>query len=183
MHIGFFFDALERTADAVEYGQPYDDEPTGNCIRDFKKRELVHKSGLTRLRCCVCHLHHEKSRTAPKSVRHFFFKKVLQATHNWRVDVIAGDANAASYRYYPSQKCKDLHNSSVAIMLREMQSEVIRNQPYERRLHVDYLTNHHPLQLRAAGTPKEDLDCCFMAILSWGKPVGCRIARNCGDIS
>ena len=55
----WLFDAQERTAKAVESGLPFDDEPTANCINDFKKRQLVHNSSLTRLRCCVCHLHHE----------------------------------------------------------------------------------------------------------------------------
>ena len=40
------------------------------------------------------------------------------------VDVIAGDANAAAYKYYQSQEYQDLYNFSVAVMLREMQREV-----------------------------------------------------------
>ena len=39
-------------------------------------------------------------------------------------DVIAGGANAAAYKYYKRQEDQDLHNASVAIMLREMQREV-----------------------------------------------------------
>ena len=46
--------------------------------------------------------------------------------------------------------------------------------PCESRLHIDYSTNNHPPQLHAAG----DLDCCFMPILSWEKPVGPRIMRK-----
>ena len=53
-------------------------------------------------------------------------------------------------------------------MLREMLREVETGHPFERRLHIDYSTNNHPPQLHAA----TDLDCCFMAILSWGKPAG-----------
>ena len=44
----------------------------------------------------------------------------------------------------------------------------------ESRLHIVFNTNNHSSQLRSAG----DLDCCFMAILSWGKPLGPRIVRN-----
>ena len=33
-------------------------EPTASCINGTKKRQLVTRSGLSRLRCCVCHLHH-----------------------------------------------------------------------------------------------------------------------------
>ena len=43
--------------------------------------------------------------------------------------------------------------------------------PFESKLHIDYSTNNHPPQLHAA----DDLDCCFMATLSWRKPVGPRI--------
>ena len=44
------------------------------------------------------------------------FKTVLQHVHNNRVDVIAGDANAAPSKYYKKQEEQDLHNSSVAVM-------------------------------------------------------------------
>ena len=37
---------------------------------------------------------------------------------------------------------------------------------FKSRLHIDYSTNNHSSQLRSAS----DLDCCFMAILSWRKP-------------
>ena len=60
---------------------------------------------------------------APAAVRQFF-KTVLQQVHRFKVDVIAGDANAAAYKYYKKQEYQDLHNSSVAVMLREMQREV-----------------------------------------------------------
>ena len=90
------------------------------------------------------------------------------------VDVNAGDATAAANKFYRRQDYQDLHNSSVAVMLREMQREVNVGRPFETRLHIDYNTNNHIYQLRPAG----DLDCCFMAILSWGKPPGPRIMTN-----
>ena len=68
------------------------------------------------------------------------------------------------------QEYQDLYNSSVAIMLREMQREVDAGRPLERRLHIDYSTNN----LHAAN----DIDCCFMAFVSWGKPAGPRIMGN-----
>ena len=46
--------------------------------------------------------------------------------------------------------------------------------PFENKLHSDYSTNNHPTQLHAAN----DINCCFMAIQSWGKPVGPRIMRK-----
>ena len=88
------------------------------------------------MRCCVCHLHHERATNAQGSVRKFF-KKVFQHVYNFKVDVIAGDANAAAYKYYKNQKCQDLYNSSVAIMLREIQREVDGG-PFEDRLCIDY---------------------------------------------
>ena len=41
----------------------------------------------------------------------------------------------------------DLYDSSVAVMLREMQREVNTGHPFESRLQIDYSTNNHPPQL------------------------------------
>ena len=98
---------------------------------------------------------------------------VLHQVHHFKVDVIAGDANAAANRYYKKQECQDLHNSSVVVMLREMKCDVNEGQPFESRLHIDYYHNHFS-QLRSAS----DLDCCFMAFLSLVKPPGPRIMRK-----
>ena len=38
------------------------------------------------------------------------FKTVLQQVCHFKVVVIAGDANAAAYKYYKSQEYQDLHN-------------------------------------------------------------------------
>ena len=78
---------------------------------------------------------------SPAAVRQFF-KTVLQQVCHFEVDVIAGDANAAAYKYYKSQ-------------------EVNTGHPFESKLH--YSTKNHPPQLHAAN----DLDFCFMAILPW----------------
>ena len=136
-------------------------EPTASCINDTKKRRFVTRSGLSRLRCCVCHLHHKWAMNSPAAVREFF-GTVLQQVCHFKVDVIAGDANAATYKYYKKQEYQDLYNSSVAIMLREMQREVNMGLPFANRLRIDYSTNNHPTQLHAAN----DVDCCFMAIFS-----------------
>ena len=45
--------------------------PTARCIQHTKERQLVTRSGLQRLRCCVCHLHHERAMDAPVSVKQF----------------------------------------------------------------------------------------------------------------
>ena len=97
--------------------------PTARCIQDTETRQLVARSSLQRLRYCVCHLHHEQVMKAPYRVRQFFAKVLKKVEHN-RVDVIAGDANAAGYKYYKRQECQDLCNSSVAVLLREMQRAV-----------------------------------------------------------
>ena len=99
---------------------------------------------------------------APYRVRQYF-SKVLKKVQNYMVDVLAGDANAAAYKYYYRQEYKDWFNSSVAVMLREMQWEANRNRPFQSRRHIDYSTNNHRSQLRSTEYP----DCCFMAILSW----------------
>ena len=78
-------------------------EPTASCINDTKKRQLVTRSGLSRPRCCVCHLHHKWAMNTPAAVREFF-KTVLQQVCHFTVDVIAGDANAAACKYYKKNK-------------------------------------------------------------------------------
>ena len=99
---------------------------------------------------------------SPSSVRELF-KTVLQQMCHFKVDVIAGDANAAAKRSYKSQEYQDLYSSSADFTLREMQREVNTGHPFESGLYIDYLTNHHLPQLHAA----DDLDCCLMALLSW----------------
>ena len=171
------FSDLESVASAVEGGDLNTTEgnfvPTARCIQHTKERQLVTRSGLQRLRCCVCHLHHERAMNAPVSVRPFI-KTVLQQVHHLKVDAIAGDPNAAAYKYNKRQENQDLHNSSVAIMLRDMRRQVNTGRPFESRLHFDYSTNNHSSQRSSAS----DLDCCFMAILSWRKPFGPRILRK-----
>ena len=152
--------------------------PTAKCIQDTKGRQLATRSGLQGLACSVYHLHHEQAMKSPLRVRQFF-KTMLQHVHNFKVDVIAGDANAAAYKYFKKQQYQDLYNSSVAVMLREMQREVNEGRPFESRLHLDSHTHNHFSQLISAS----DLDCCFMAILSWRKPHGPRIMRESWSIS
>ena len=80
-----------------------------------------------------------------------FFKQV----HNFQVDVIGGDANAAAYKYYKRQKYQDLHNSSVVVTSRER-----RNVRSTRDVHLK------------AGFA------LIMAVLSCRKPAGPRIMRK-----
>ena len=110
-----------------------------------------------RLICCVCHLHYKRAVNSLAAVREFS-KTVLQQVYLFKVDVIAGDANAAPYKYFQRQEHQDLHESSFAVMVRETKREVSTGHPSERRLHIDYSTNDHSLELHEA----TDLDCCFM---------------------
>ena len=130
------------------------------------------RSGLPRLRCCVCHIHHKCAMTSPTAAREFF-ETVIQQVCHFKVDVIAGDANAAAYKYCKNQEYQDLCISSVSTMLREMQRELNKGRPFESRLHSDYY-NNHSFHINSAS----DLDCCFMAILSLGKPPAPRIMRT-----
>ena len=165
------FSNLEPVASAVQLRTLL--EPTASCTNDTKKRQLVTRSGVPRLRCCACHLHHKRAMNSPAPVLEFF-KTVLQQVYHFKVDVIAGDANATAHKYYKKQEHQDLHNFSVAVMLREMQREVNAGHPFERKLHIDYSTNNHPPQLHAA----TDLDCCFMAILPWVRRVWTNLKPN-----
>ena len=87
---------------------------------------------------------------------------------------MSGDADAAAYKYYGRREYQDLHNSSFAIMLIELQREVHTKPPCENRLRTNYSPNIPSSQLNSAS----DLDCCFMAVLSWRKPAGPRIMRK-----
>ena len=79
---------------------------------------------------------------APATVRRFF-GTVLQQEHRFKVDVMAGEANAAAYKYYKKLEYHDFYNSSVAVILREMQREVNTARPFDSRLRIDYYTNNH----------------------------------------
>ena len=94
------FNDLESVAFAIEGSDVNTTEdhfvPTAKCIiQDTEGRQLVTRSGRQRLQCCVCHLHHDQAMKSPLRVRPFF-KTVLQQVHHFKVDVIAGDANAAA---------------------------------------------------------------------------------------
>ena len=82
--------------------------------------------------------------------------------YNVKVDVIAGDANSAACEYLRKQEYRDLYNSSVAVILREIQREVDEGRPLLDRLCIDYYNGNHFLHTRSAS----DLDCCLMTILS-----------------
>ena len=89
-------------------------------------------------------------------------KTVLQQVHNFKVDVIAGDARAAAYKYYKRQEYQGVYNSSVAIRLRAKHREVNEGRPFASRLQIDYGNSNHSLHISSAS----DLDRCFMALLS-----------------
>ena len=74
---------------------------------------------------------------SPTSVRELF-KMVLQQVCHFKVDVIAGDANAAAKRSYKSQEYQDLCNSLADFTLREMPREVNTGHPFEKGLYIDY---------------------------------------------
>ena len=93
---GAITDSRERTADtlfsdigtvasAIEGSDPSIIEdnfvPTARCIQDTKKKQLVTRSGLQRLRCCVCRLHHEEATKALYRVRQFFAKLLKEVQH------------------------------------------------------------------------------------------------------
>ena len=69
------FSHLESVALAIEGSDLSITEnnfvPTARCIQDTKEWQLVTRSGLQRLRCCVRHLHHEPAMNAPAPVRQF----------------------------------------------------------------------------------------------------------------
>ena len=102
--------------------------PTARCIQDTKKRERVTRSNLQRLRCCVCHLHHEQALRVPHRVRQVFAQALKKVQHH-RVDVVVGDATSAAYRYYQRQEYQALYKSSIAVTLRENSTKIQHEPP------------------------------------------------------
>ena len=156
---------LESVALAVEGSDLHTTEgnfvPTARCIQHTKKRQLVTRSGLQRLRCCVCHLHHELAMNAPVSVR-LFITTVLQQVHHFEVDVIAGDANAAAYKYNKHQEYQICTILQLPLCSERCDVRSIRDAELKAGF-IDYSTNNHSSQRSSAS----DLHCCFMAVLSW----------------
>ena len=87
--------------------------------------------------------------------------------HCWR-------CQRCSIQVLKNQGYRDLCNSSVAVILREVQREVDGRRPFEDRLCIDYYISNHFVHTSTAS----DLDCCFMAILSRWKPPGPRMMRT-----
>ena len=154
---------LEPVASAVEGSDlgPTDDsfEPTASCINDTKERQLVTRSGLPRLRCCVYHLHHKRAMTSPAVLD--FFKTMLQQVCHFNVDVIARDANAAAYKNYKNKSTKICTILQLQSCKERCNVKSMRDTHLKCKLHIDYSTNNHPPQLHTA----TDLDCCSMATL------------------
>ena len=77
---------------------------------------------------------------APYRVRQIF-AKVLKEVQQYRVDVIAGDANAAAYNYH---KRHDFYNSSVAVMLKETHREVNKEPPISEQTSYSLFDQQSP---------------------------------------
>ena len=89
--------ALWKAATSVQLRTPF--EPTASCIYDTRKGQLVSRSGLPRKRLlCMPSTPQAGIESSPAAVRDFF-GTVLHQVNHFKVDVIAGDANAAAYKY------------------------------------------------------------------------------------
>ena len=80
----------------------------------------VWKGGQNVYRVMVVHIHHNVARTACRSCRINFADLLVSCAH-FQVDLMGGDFNAFSYRYYRSgsqQIAASLQDSSLAVMLR-----------------------------------------------------------------
>ena len=118
----------EPVASAVEgsdLGPPEDPfEPTTSCTTDTKNMQLVTQiwSSETEMLCM---------QSPPQAGNEFacccskFFKTVFQQVYHFKVDVIARNGHRSSI-----QEHQDLDESSVAVMLREMQREVNTGHPW-----------------------------------------------------
>ena len=110
------------------------------------------RSNLQRLRCCVCHFHHEQALRGHLIVFDIFSQKYLRRYDTTGLMLFAGDATAAAYRYQQRQEYQDLCKFWVAVTLREMLREVNMSRPFQSRLHCHYSTNNHHSQLRSTGS-------------------------------
>ena len=91
------------------------------------------------------------------------FGTLLQQVCHFKVDVMAGHANAAADQHFKKKRIpRSIQFLSGYHAMREMQREVNMGLAFENRLHMNYSTSNHPTQLHAAN----DIDCCFVAILS-----------------
>ena len=72
-------------------------EPNAICINDTKRRQFVTRSGMSRLRCGVWHLHHKWAMNSLAAVE--FFGTVLEQVCHFKIDAIAGDDNTAAHKY------------------------------------------------------------------------------------
>ena len=145
--------------------------PSARCIQDTKKRELVTRSNLQRLRCSVCHLHHEQALRAPHRVRQVFAQALKKVQHH-RVDVVVGDATAAAYRYYKRQEYQALYNSSIC---RHVKRKFNENSTWTAHFRADIIVIIRPI-ITILSIARQ----IILIVASWLFPHGeDRLDQNC----
>ena len=111
----------------------------------------VWKGGQNVYRVMVVHIHHAVARTACRSCRISFADLLVLCAH-FQVDLMGGDFNAFSYRYYKSgsqQIAASLQDSSLAVMLRRFDEginakrDVNTNHPEYKFKSDIYMAYHH----------------------------------------
>ena len=121
-----------------------------------KKRQLVTRSGLPRLRCCVCH--------STTSVR---WSRPLQLENCWRrcfnkcvTSRLMSVREMPTPQHTNTTKIRSTNTCTTLSCYHAQRGQY--GTAIGKQAHVDYSTNNHPPQLYEA----DDLDCSFMAILS-----------------
>ena len=101
-----------------------------NSVSDLFKSDLICK-----LKYFVLHLFYMWTMSSFAAVQEIF-ETVFQQMCLLRIDVITTDLNDVVYKRYKKQKYEDLQNSSLVIILREMQREVNLDLPIFQEIYI-----------------------------------------------
>ena len=138
------------------------------------KEQLVTRSNLQRLRCCVCHLHHEQALRAPHRVRQVFAQALKKVQHH-RVDVVVGGATAAAYRYQQEAR---VPRFVQVLGCRHVKRKCYGRSTSAAHFRADIIVIIRPIITILSFARQIILIVAFMAILSWRRPLGPRIVRE-----
>jgi len=137
-----------------------------------QRSRWVQRASMGEVTIAVFHLHHDAANKR-MGVAKARFGEFLQLCIDSRVDVLCGDANQAAYKYYNHQTFRDIPNSMVVRLVRDMVESVNKDLAYPQRLSMNFMTNNHEENFRT-----DDPDCCVTFVFGWGKATAARTTRK-----
>eukprot|EP00974_Lingulodinium_polyedra_P063463 6127250-Lingulodinium_polyedra.AAC.1 len=101
----------------------------------------VSRAGLTEVVVSAFHINNAYATSKMSRVRSGL-KTYFQAIMDHQVDIVAGDANQAAFRYFNRQKVPDPGNSIIQVLFHQMITDINRNTEFKCRVSGLLLDNN-----------------------------------------